>query len=111
MKHTYSRDLPCGNYYVSYSIGTSSPKAYFRLPKAICVEADTATRIDCGGSVVINGSVSQESDSDETALVVSVSTATAAEHNYQPIGANQAGKIEVFGADGVSQGSANMEYG
>lgn len=105
-----SRDLPCGNYYVSYSIGTSSPKAYFRLPKAICVEADTAMRIDCGGPVVINGTISQESG-DETTLVVSVSTATAAEHNYQPVGARQAGKIDVLGADGVSQGSANMEYG
>lgn len=106
-----SRELPCGNYYINYHIGTTSPTAFFRLSNQLRVEADTTTRIDCGGPVAITGSVSQEADSDGTVLSVSVETATATGHDYQPIGAREADRVDVLGPDGVSQGTGNMEYG
>lgn len=106
-----SRDVPVGDYNLTYMIGKENPRALFRMSSPVRIGAGAASRIACGGPVIVSGTVSQREESGETALYVRISATNAAGHDFQVSGSRQAGRVEVLGPDGVSAGAGNMEYG
>jgi len=106
-----SHRVPPGDYHLYYMIGKQNPRAYFRVSAPLRVSAGATSRIECGGPVIVSGSVKQQEGARETTLTVSIKTANAAGHDFQLLGSRSAGTVDVLGPDGSPQGTGTMEYG